>query len=813
MTHSSITSFFTGLYQRLTKALAPALSAISARWAAVKPYVLKVAKPLYFPSDNPNPKKRWLINIGKVLGHIIFLTVLLIALVYMGAFGHIPTNSELRAINTADASTIFSSDNIQMGRIYKQNRISVDSTGISANVINALIATEDSRFFEHNGVDAQSALRVIFKTFLLFDFSQGGGSTISQQLAKNLYPRKSLGPLTYPVAKIKEIIIAQRLEEVYSKSEILNLYLNTVPFGENVYGIEAASQRFFSRKAKWLEPPAAATLVGMLAANTAYNPHKHPEQSLARRNVVLSRMAKAGYIDSTKLETFQAAPLGLKYNRVDNESGIAIFFRYMVAQEAQHILDDLYGEDTYNIYTDGLEIHTTLNSRLQQYAESAVSAHLTAVQKAFNEQWKGKEPWGERTSIYTKAYERSERYRYMKRHNFPADTIEARMNRAIEMTAYTANGTETVVMSPADSVRAAITVQNAGFLAVNPSNGDVLAWVGGINRHLSQTDHVYTRRQVGSTFKPIVYATALENGVSPTTYIENVRRSYGNWSPGNSDGKYGGWYSLKGALSKSLNTASAYLINQTGPDAVVSMAHRMGIESDIPSVPSIALGTAEISLYEMVKAYQAFATAGYVNNLRTITSIKDHSGKVLYRAESSSPECVMSEATAIYVNDMMKAVVDSGTARSLRSAYKLTGEIAGKTGTTQNSADGWFICCTPGIVAGAWVGSDTPAIHFRTGYYGQGAYMALPIVGRFLSSARKSSFVSGSFPEPLDEEMAVNMTFPLHCDHEPDQSVLFDRALNHYMGLDTLSVDRIDIQRPVRVFFRNIFRNLFGDED
>ncbi|MCQ2230201.1 MAG: transglycosylase domain-containing protein [Bacteroidales bacterium] len=782
----------------------------------LSPRTKRVLKCIYFPSDNPSWKKRWLINILKIILHLIALFLLLILLVYVGVFGQLPSSKELLSINNSNASVIYSGDNAQMGRIYRQNRISVDSADISRNVVNALIATEDSRFFEHHGVDAQSTLRVLFKTFLMLDFSQGGGSTISQQLAKNLYPRKSFGPLTYPVAKIKEIIIAQRIEEVYTKNEILNLYLNTVPFGENVYGIEAASQRFFSRKAKWLDPPTSATLIGMLAANSAYNPRLHPEQSTARRNIVLSRMAKAGFIDSTKLEQYQATPLEVKYNRVDNESGIGIFFRVMVGQEAQTILDDLYGEGEYNIYTDGLEIHTTINSKLQTYAEKAVAGHMTTVQKTFDKQWEGKEPWGEKTSIYTKAYERSERYREMKRQGLPDDTITARMNQPVDMIAYTANGMENVVMSPADSVRKAVTVMNAGFMAIDPHTGDIMAWVGGINHRLSQVDHVSMRRQVGSTFKPIVYATALENGIDPTTYVENIRRTYdGGWSPSNSDGKYGGWYSLKGALSKSLNTVSAWIIDQVGPSNVVAMARRLGIESDVPSVPSIALGTAEISLYEMVKAYQAFAVAGTVHDLRTITLIKDHNGKVLYQNNAeTNVNYAMSESTAIYVNDMMKAVVDSGTARSLRSTYGLHSEIAGKTGTTQNGADGWFICCTPGLVAGAWVGSDIPAIRFRTGYYGQGAYMALPIVGRFLGSIKGlSRFVDGSFPEPLDEEMTVNMSLPLYCETEPDTQELFNKALNHYMGIDEVEIDTTATVRPVRTFFRNIMKGLFGNSD
>lgn len=782
---------------------------ITTWWDNANPIFKGIVSTIYFPSDCKSRKGRWLFNIIKIICHIIFLLFLLILLVYIGAFGHIPNYAELRQINNNNASTIFSADNVQMGRLYRQNRISVDSADISINVVNALIATEDSRFFEHHGVDAQSTLRVLFKTLLMFDSSQGGGSTISQQLAKNLYPRKSYGILTYPVAKIKEIIIARRIERTYSKGQILTLYLNTVPFGENVYGIEAASQRFFSRKAKWLDPPTAATLVGMLAANTAYNPRIHPDQSLARRNLVLSRMAKSGYIDSLKLHQYTETPLQLKYNKVDNETGLGIFFRQQIAQEAQELLDNLYGEDAYNVFTDGLEIHTTINSRLQRYAESAVAAHMTEVQRSFEKDWKGRNPWGDKSSIYTRAYEQSERYKEMVQQGLPADTIKARMERPVDMILYTPTGMENVRISPADSVRRAVTVMNAGFLAVDPHTGDVVAWVGGINHRLSQVDHIGMRRQVGSTFKPIVYSAALESGLFyPASYIENVRRTYaGKWSPGNSDGKYGGWYSLKGALSKSLNTVSAYLIDSIKASSVVSLAHRLGIECDIPEVPSIALGTAEISLYEMVRAYQAFAASGEVHDLRKIVTIKDHDGKVLYRNAQAASEQVLSESTAIYVNDMMQAVVDSGTARSLRNVYKLTMPLAGKTGTTQNGSDGWFISVAPGLVAGAWVGCDNPSIRFRSSYYGQGAYMALPIVGRFLGNAKTlTQYTGGEFPAPLDEEMESIMSLPLYSEEEPDVEALLN---DYYEDEEYSEEDEEENDRPVRRLFRNIFDRIF----
>ncbi|MBP5418667.1 MAG: transglycosylase domain-containing protein [Bacteroidales bacterium] len=772
----------------------------------------RIIRIVYFPSNNKNIKKRIAINIAKVACHCIALLLLLILAVYVGVFGHLPSNEQLRNISNNNASEIYSADGKLLGRFYLQNRLSVDSADISRSVFDALIATEDSRFYEHEGIDYKSVGRVIFRTVLMLDRDQGGGSTISQQLAKNLFPRRNFGPLSIPVAKIKEVIIANRIEHVYSKTEILVLYLNTVSFGENIYGIEAASQRFFQRKAKWLKPHEAALLVGMLAANTAYNPRINPESALARRNVVLQRMYTTGKIDSTAYTKYIEEPIKLKYNANDRNQESAAFFRDAVGQTARTILNEIYGTDKYNIYTDGLRIYTTLDSRLQQYAEIAVKKHLTAVQQKFDEQWKGKEPWG-KSSIYANAYKQSERYKKMKSAGCTDAEIDTAMNRAVEMLIYDAEGAHTEMMTPADSVRKAVTIVNAGFLALNPQNGYVLAYVGGINHTLSQIDHVGMRRQVGSTFKPIVYATALEHGMSPTTYVKNERRTYAKgWSPANSshDG-YGGYYSFKGALAKSLNTVSAWIINEVGPDLVVNTAHRMGIESEIPEVPSIALGTAEISLAEMVTAYQAFANGGKIHERTMITKIVDADGKVLYESQGDiDGNEVLTQSTAIYVNDMMSAVVDSGTARSLRTLYKIEGPLVGKTGTTQKCADGWFIGATPQVVAGAWVGCDNPSIHFRNGYFGQGAYMALPIVGRFMV-AGKNQLCGGEFPQPLDDEMLVNMHYPLYSETEPDMEELYHRACAEVYGYydDDWTNTPEEQTNPVRNIFHSIFGGIF----
>ncbi|MCQ2200450.1 MAG: transglycosylase domain-containing protein [Bacteroidales bacterium] len=710
--------------------------------------------------------RQWIIIFLRTVVVLVLLLLLFVGSVYVGLWGHIPTAEELKHIENDNASELLDCKGNLLSRYFLRNRISVDSADISPNVYKALVATEDSRFFEHSGVDAKSMARVFFKSVLMMDSRQGGGSTISQQLAKNVFERRNLGIFTVPVAKIKEIVIAQRLEEVYSKDQILLLYLNTVPFGENVYGIEAAAKRFFSRRAKWLDLPTSATLVGMLAANTKYNPRINPERSVERRNLVIDRMCSAGYIDSVEAQKAKAQDLVLKYNTNDRDNGTAVFFRDIVGKQAQTILNEIYGEGTYDIYTDGLIIRSTVDATLQRLAERSVVAHMTDVQKAFNDEWKS------------------------------------------------------------DS----LATLSAGFLAANPHNGHVLAWVGGVDHNYSQIEHVTMNRQVGSTFKPFVYATALENGIPATTYVENVRRSYGKWSPGNSDGKYGGFYSLKGALSRSLNTVSAWIIDKVGPAAVIEECHNMGIESSIPVVPSIALGTAELTLYEMTQAYIPFATGGIAHQLTCLLSIETRDGHVLFKADPDTEGIeVLAHDNAVLVRDMLTAVVDSGTGRSIRRVYGIKSPFAGKTGTTQNGADGWFMGMTPNMVMGAWVGADDPSYHFKSSARGQGAYMALPIVGKFVSGVAGTKladqFVYGQFPQSEDFETTVTMLYPHNMPYDPNPDSLRMEVItaavwkgliepSDYSGdYDedsdpfNFSMDKKDkSERPIRRGFRNFFR-------
>lgn len=657
-----------------------------------------------------------------------------------GAYGRLPTVQELQAIQNPQATEVYGSDGGLLGKFYFQNRTNVPYEKISSNVISALVATEDARFFEHSGVDTRSLVRVLIKTLLMGDDSGGGGSTISQQLIKNLFPRENHGALSMPVNKIKENIIASRLERVYKKEAIIALYLNTVSFGEDVYGIGAAAQRFFSKDASALEPEEAAVLIGMLKATTTYNPRRNPEKSLQRRNVVLSQMAKYGRINAAKAEELKKKPLKINYNRNVVE-GIALHFRERLRQDLKKWCAENPKTDgtNYNIYQDGLKIYTTIDSRMQRYAEEAVVTHLTKLQKQFDEHWKKERPWGNATDILKTAKLQSERYKSMKADGKSDMQIDIAFKTPIPMKLFSWNGEIEKTMSPLDSLAYYLMFLNTGFMAMEPQTGAVKAYVGsGDFRHFKY-DHTNAKRQVGSTFKPIVYATALERGISPCDYHPNELRIYSdyqNWMPENSEAdEYGGYYSMSGALSKSLNTIAAQMIFEAGIDNTIAVAQKMGINSTLPQLPAIALGTADISLQEMMQVYCALDNGGYQTPLYYLTAIKDKSGKTLAEFKSNYHKyrpVTIREETSKMITQMLKTVVDEGTARRLRTEYGLKGDIAGKTGTTQMQSDGWFIGYTPDLVAGAWVGGADRRVRFRSIALGQGANMALPIWGLFM---------------------------------------------------------------------------------
>ena len=688
-----------------------------------------------------------------ITGCFLLLAILL-ALIYAGAFGRLPGKKELSQVQNYTATEIFSADNYLLGRYYVENRSNTSIEEIPDFFINALIATEDARFYKHKGVDTRSTLRVLVKTVLLFNKKSGGGSTITQQLAKNLYPRKRFGILTIPVAKVREIVIAHRLEEVYTKSEILQLYLNTVPFGDNTYGIETASLVFFNKKPSRLNIQESAILVGMLKGNTDYNPTRNPDAALKRRNLVFAQMVKYSYLIQQECDSLKQLPVKLNYHTLQHDEGPAPYFREYLRLALKEWAKKNPKPDgsTYNIYTDGLKVYTTIDYSLQTYAEKAVKTHMTTLQKEFDKHWKGREAWKKDVELARNEIEASKRYKDLAAHNMNPQQIMEEMKKPVDTKIFTWEGEKEVHISPLDSVLHNFGMLQSGLLCIESKTGFVKAWVGGINYKYFKYDHVTAHRQAGSTFKPIVYAEALEKGVSPCDFYGNdsiVYAQYDNWTPRNADRNYGGYYSLQGALTHSVNTVSAQLIMETGIKDVIRLAEKMGFNGDLPEVPSLALGTGTVSLYELVQAYSVFINEGYRVYPVYIRRIEDQLGNVIFtQGPETSPDTLISKQTAELMNAMLCNVVNRGTAVSLRSVYGFHNEMAGKTGTTQNHTDGWFVGLTPDLITAVWVGGDNPAVRFRTITYGQGSYMALPIYARFMQQVYndpvyKSSRFSG----------------------------------------------------------------------
>lgn len=686
-------------------------------------------------------KKPFIFISATAVSGILFLAVLFL-LVWSGMLGSLPSKEELISVENPAASEIYSADSVLLGRYFIQERSNITYQDIPRHVADAVIATEDVRFYKHHGIDTRSLARVAVKSILLQNESSGGGSTITQQLAKNLYPRKNYWFFSLFINKMREMIIASRIEKVYEKPAILTLYLNTIPFGDNTYGMEAAAQRFFSVRTKDLTIEQGAVLIGMLKATHSYNPRIYPAQSLNRRNVVLAQMEKYGILSVKETDSLQALPLTLNYNKITHHSGPASYFREYLRAELLNWCRR-YNEahqTQLNLYTDGLKIYTTLDSRLQQYAEEAVARQMRETQARFDAHWKNRKPWEQYPNMIEEVVKKSGRYKNLKKQGLSEAEITAVLNKPVPMTLFTWDGEKEVTMSPLDSIQYYLKFLNAGFLAMDPQSGEIKAWVGGIDHHYFQYDHVRTRtkRQVGSTFKPIVYAAALEQGVRPCEFISAAKTTYTNmenWAPENTEENYELKYSMPGALTYSVNTVSVQILEKAGITNTINLAYDMGIESSIEPVPSIALGTADISVTEMVTAYACFANQGKSVSPLYMTAITDHQNKILERFQPTVQQQALSPESAQLILHMLKRVVDEGTASGLRTRFGLPNDLAGKTGTTQFNTDGWFIGVTPKLVIGSWVGADDPRIRFRSTALGQGARTALPLAGDFLRAA------------------------------------------------------------------------------
>ena len=657
----------------------------------------------------------------------------------MGMFGEIASEQELKNIRNHQASEIYSADGQLLGKYYLYDRSSVTFDDLPPHLVDALIATEDARFFDHKGIDYRSLVRVLVKTILFQNESAGGGSTISQQLAKNLFPRQDFGLLTMPVNKVKEMVTATRLERVYAKEEIIALYLNTVPFGDHTFGIESASRRFFNIKAKELKVEQAAVLIGMLKANYGFNPRVFPEQSLQRRNVVLGQMHKYGYLSQAGLDTSVTKPIALEYTPLGLHEGLAPYFREQIRQQLLAWCETHNKPDgtPYNLYIDGLRVYTTIDAGMQDAAEQGMRRHMKVLQAAFEKEWGSRAPWLTDKDLVESGVRRTPGYMALEKSGRTEKQITDSLGQERPMEFFDWDGAKEVVASTYDSVAHHLKLLQAGFVAIDPHSGHVKAWVGGINHRFFQFDHVNinTKRQVGSTFKPLVFAAAIESGVEPCDYFSSARVTYANmedWAPENPNGDYDGRYNMKGALAQSVNTVSVKVLEAVGIQPVIKLATDLNISSQLPLVPSLALGSANISMIEMAGAYAAFANGGTAVAPQMLIKVEDADGNLLEEFASSNLKPAMSKKTAHLVVDMMQSVVNEGTAASLRWKYKLTNDMAGKTGTTQSNRDGWFVGMLPGLVTVTWIGANNPKVYFKSTKLGQGASSALPIFAYFL---------------------------------------------------------------------------------
>ncbi len=681
----------------------------------------------------------------------IILVFLLFFSINIGLFGPMPSFEELENTRSNLASEVYSADSVLLGTYYIDNRTNINYDDLSPEVVNALLSAEDIRFHYHSGVDIRSVFRVLFRTIIAGQQSAGGGSTISQQLAKNLFPRQEdPSTLQIGIIKLKEWVTAIKLERNYTKEELIAMYLNTVDFGSHSFGIKAASNTYFNTTPDSLQTEEAALLIGMLKAPSWYHPVRNPDRAFSRRNVVLRQMARYNYIEPHEYDSLSTIDIDMsKFQIQDQHSGLATYLREYLRRELVEWSKNRYKPDgtQYDIYRDGLKIYTTIDSRKQKYAEEAVREHLGEyLQPLFFEHWEGfpNAPFGWDLSPaqiernYMLSIRRSDRYINMRREGIPEDSIMKSFDKPVNMKVFSWDGDIDTVMTPMDSIKYYKHFLNAGLMAMDPHTGNVRAYVGGNDSRYFKFDHVTSiRRQVGSTFKPFLYTLAMQEGESPCTKVPNTPVTFrledgSKWTPKNAtDAREGEMVTLKWGLANSVNTISAFLMKRYNPQAVINLIRRMGIESHIDPVPAIALGTPDLSVYEMTGAMSAYANKGFYIEPNFITHITDNNDNLIESFVPYQKEA-MSEQTAYLMLELLKNVVDEGTGRRLRHRYEFENTIAGKTGTTQRNADGWFVGITPDLVTGIWVGCEDRGARFREMSLGQGANTALPVWAKFM---------------------------------------------------------------------------------
>ncbi len=701
----------------------------------------------------------------------ILLLILFILSIYSGVWGKIPNKEELSDFQYQRASEVYTIDSVLIGKFYLYDRQPISFESIPQHVLDALVSIEDERFYEHSGIDYQSLGRVAIKTVLMQDQSSGGGSTLTQQLAKNLYPRRDRKVSNIAVDKIKEMFIASRLEDIFSKDEILTHYLNTVSFGDNTFGIESASLKFFNKVTKDLTVEQAATLVGMLKATYGYNPRIFPEKSLSRRNLVLLSMANNELISAEKKDSLIDIPIALDYREYDNNDGLAPYFREEVRKKMQKwTLEQGENGNAYNIYTDGLKIYTTLDYNMQFWAEAAMREHMASLQEQFEKSYGKNAPWLTDTKLIEKVVRGSSVYKKFKAQNLDETQIMDSLNIKRPMALTDWKGEKTVEASSYDSIVHYMKFLNTGSLAIDPQTGAVKTWIGGVDFEHFKYDHVaQSKRQVGSTFKPIVYTAALETGITPCTYFSAEEVEYENlknWSPGNSGDEDEAYlnYSMEQALSNSVNTVTVKVLEKTGLTNVMTMAKNMGVFTKLPEEPSIALGTGELYLNELAGVYSTYVNGGKAVLPYLIERITDKKDSLLTEFEPKRAKTpAFSEETRQIMLEMMKSTVNMGTASRIRTTYKLKNDIAGKTGTTQKNKDAWFVALTPKMLHVTWVGLENHEIGFRSTALGQGANAALPMFAKFMQELNRhpsyDTITKARFKEPDSEIVRL-----LDCD-------------------------------------------------
>ena len=758
------------------------------------------------------PRKKIIRILWWVIAFPFALLFLLIILISVGVFGPMPSFAELENPKSMLATEIISADGALLGTFHIENRSFTSYEELSRNLVDALVATEDVRFHDHSGVDFRSLMRVIVKTIGGGDRRSGGGSTITQQLALNLYSEREANIVKRSIQKLKEWITAVKLERNYTKEEIIAMYFNTVPFGSNAFGIRSAAQTFFDKIPADLNIQESALLVGLVNGPTWYSPVRNPERALDRRNRVISQMHKYGYITQQQRDSISAIPIDMsKYSMQDHNSGIAPHFREMIKRtmyakkpdrskynslydfsvdSLMWAKDPLYGwcaknpkadGTTYNLDRDGLRIYTTINARMQQYAEEAVTEHLgKELQPLFSKSVKNnrRPPYSNKATddevkrSIDRAIKQSDRYRQMKAEDMSESDILKSFDQKTEMTVFSWNkgGSVDTTMTPRDSILYYKTQLRASLMAMNPQTGEVLAYVGSPNFRYMKLDHVrQVKRQIGSTVKPFLYTVAMQEGYNPCYTLPNVPYSVtlpdGNiWEPRNA-GKpedTGRMVTLKWALAMSNNWISAWLVSQFGAQALADMCHRVGIKSYVDPVPASALGSADVSLFEMVSAYATYANKGIHTEPFYVTRIEDNMGNVLATFTQERREAI-SEQTAYLMINLMQGVVNHGTAGRIRRLYVPEGPIAGKTGTSNDQVDGWFMGTMPNITVGVWVGAEERSIHFEYLSQGGGSNTALPIWGLFMQKVLKNGKL-GVTPEDRFSVPAGMESFNLNCD-------------------------------------------------